>query len=250
MDWYYELFSLLVSFQKVLKENLSDHLRAVADTGQLAPSIVMLAVGLGMIHALTPGHGKAVVVSYFIGKQARPLEGFSLAARVALSHTVSAILLVLLFGQVVSLFGRPSGAASIVQTTSYALIAVIGAYYLYRAIQSSDLHPDHHCRSSASILPYAVGVLPCPLTMLVVGHAIALGAYITGLMLAGLIGVGAALTIGAFGTVGIIARRGLLGRFDPDSRILGLVLTALEIGSSVVILALGVILFIGKLSTL
>ena len=247
MDWYYELFAALVSLQKVLKSQLADHLRTVTETGRLAPSILMLAVGLGMIHALTPGHGKAVVVSYFIGKEARPLEGFSMAARVALSHTVSAIVLVLLFGQVVSMVGRSSGAATTVQTTSYALITLIGAYYLYRALQPSDLHPDYHDRS-ASILPYAVGVLPCPLTMLVVGHAMALGAYLTGLMLAGLIGVGAALTIGVFGTVGIVTRRGFLGRFDPESRTLGLILTALEIASSAVIFGLGVTLFIGNLS--
>ena len=243
---YYELFAAVVSLQKHLGELLSTELRTVAETGHLAPSIVLLAVGLGMIHALTPGHGKAVVVSYFLGKQARPLEGFSMAARVALSHTVSAILLVLLFGQVVSAFGRASGAASTVQTTSYALIAVIGAYYLYRALQSFDLRPDHH--RSALFLPFAVGVLPCPLTMLVVGHAMALGAYLSGLMLAGLVGVGAALTIGVFGTVGIVSRRGLTGRFDPESKTLGVILTALEIGSSVAILALGVTMLIGGLS--
>ncbi len=246
MDWYHGSFAALVSLQKVLKSELADYVRAVAETGRLAPAVIMLAVGLGMIHALTPGHGKAVVVSYFIGNEARPLEGFSMAARVALSHTISAIVLMLLFDHGASMIGRPSGAAATVQATSYALIAVIGAYYLFRALRPADVPPPHS-RASASILPYAVGVLPCPLTMLVVGHAIALGAYLTGLMLAGFMGVGAALTIGICGSVGIAARRGLLGRFDPEGGALGFLLTALEIGSSAIILGLGLTLLLDNL---
>jgi hypothetical protein len=86
--------------------------------------------------------------------------------------------------------------------------------------------------------------------MLVVGHAMVLGAFLTGLMLAGLIGFGAALTIGIFGTVGIIARRGFLGRFDPESRAFKRTITSLEIASSAFIFGLGVTLFVGNLNTL
>jgi ABC-type nickel/cobalt efflux system permease component RcnA len=206
---------------------------------------VALALALGGIHALTPGHGKTVVVSYFLGRDARPLAGFSMAARVALSHTVSAIVLVLLFGGGVTLLGRPSGPASTLQTLSYGLIAIIGAYYLVVAMRPRS--HEVHGTATPHVLPYAVGVLPCPLTMLVAAHAMVIGAYVTGLCLAGLMGVGAALTIGLFGTAGIIARRGLLGRIDPESRLFRGTLTAFEVGSSAVILILGFIAFIGSL---
>jgi nickel/cobalt exporter len=242
---YYELYATIVQLQKFLKEELTDHVRTIADIGHIAPAIVALALALGSIHALTPGHGKSVVVSYFVGRDARPLAGFSMAARVALSHTLSAIVLVLLFGGGVTLLGRPSGAASTLQTASFALITVIGAYYVFRALRPRS-HEVHS--TTPHVLPYAVGVLPCPLTMLVAGHAMVTGAYMTGLILAGLMGAGAALTIGLFGTAGIIARRGLLGRIDPESRTFQATLTAFEVSSSVVILVLGLTALIDSLS--
>ena len=169
-----------------------------------------------------------------------------MAARVALSHTVSAVALVLLFGAGVSVLGRPSGAASVLQTASFGLIALMGVYYLIKAVRPND-HVKPH-KHSESLLPYAVGVLPCPLTMLVVGHAMVLGAYLTGLVLAVLMGAGAAFTIGLFGTIGIMLRRGLFGAIDPDGRALTGLITIFEIGSSLVILALGLAFFIGSLS--
>jgi nickel/cobalt exporter len=241
---YYELYAMVVQLQKVLKEELTDHVRTIADTGHIAPAIVALAFALGGIHALTPGHGKAVVVSYFLGRDVRPLAGFSMAARVALSHTLSAIALVILFGGGVTLLGRPSGAASTLQTVSYAMIATIGAYYVFRAIRP---HAQRADAATPRVLPYAVGVLPCPLTMLVAGHAMVIGAYVTGLFLAGLMGAGAALTIGLFGTAGIVVRRGLLGRIDPESKMFRGTLTAFEVGSSAVILVLGLMAFVGSL---
>jgi ABC-type nickel/cobalt efflux system permease component RcnA len=94
---------------------------------------------------------------------------------------------------------------------------MIGAFYLFRAFTPRS--SEKQAAAMPHVLPYVVGVLPCPLTMLVAGHAMVIGAYVTGLFLAGLMGAGAALTIGLFGTAGIVARRGLLGRIDAESRV-------------------------------
>jgi ABC-type nickel/cobalt efflux system permease component RcnA len=244
MAIYYELYAWLVHVQGGLQSMLAHQVRSIADSGRIAPSVALLAIGLGTLHALTPGHGKSVVVSYFLGRDARPLQGFAMAAQVALSHTLSAILLVLVFGGAVTLLGRPTGAAAILQTCSYGLIAVVGACYPYQAVSPGLAHVH---KSSTLLLPYAVGVLPCPLTMLVVGHAMLLGAYPTGLALAGLMGAGAALTIGVFGTMGIILRRGLFGIIDPQVETMNLLLGVLEIASAVLILAIGLAFFAGSL---
>lgn len=242
MTWYLQLYAWLVRQQGELQSVVADQVRRIAETGKLAPSVVAVAIALGTLHAMTPGHGKSVVVAYFLGRDARPKQGFAIAARVAFSHTTMAVLLVLLFGGAVTLLGRPSGAASVVQTCSYGLITIMGGYYLFRSLRpSSQLH-DH-----ATVLPYAIGVLPCPLTMLVVGHAMVLGAYLTGLALAGLMGAGAALTIGCFGLVGILLRRGFLGMIDTQGRTLRIVLTVLEVGSAAAILLLGLAFFAGSL---
>jgi nickel/cobalt transporter (NicO) family protein len=240
--WYYQLYARVVHLQGELQALVADQVRRIAETGTVAPSVAAVAIALGTLHAMTPGHGKSVVVSYFIGRDAQPFQGFAMAARVAFSHTITAVLLVLFFGGAVTLLGRPTGAASVVQSCSYALIAMMGGYYLFRSLRPSNRLHDH-----ATVLPYAIGVLPCPLTMLVVGHAMMLGAFVTGLALAGLMGLGAAVTIGVFGLLGMLLRRGLLGMLDPQGKALGTVLTVLEIGSAVAILLLGLGLFAGNL---
>jgi len=101
-----------------------------------------------------------------------------------------------------------------------------------------------HVHKSSALLPYAVGVLPCPLITLVVGHAMLLGAP-TGFALAGLMGAGAAFTIGVFGTMGIILRRGLFGIIDPQVETMNLLLGVSEIASAVLILAIGLAFFAG-----
>jgi ABC-type nickel/cobalt efflux system permease component RcnA len=72
-------------------------------------------------------------MSYFIGHGARLIEGVKMAGRVALSHSLAAIVLVLILGATVSKWGRPSGAAETLQTTSYGLITLIGLYYVFQA---------------------------------------------------------------------------------------------------------------------
>jgi ABC-type nickel/cobalt efflux system permease component RcnA len=52
-----------------------------------------LAFFLGAIHALSPGHGKALVGAYLIGSQGRPLDAVTLGLVVTLSHVSSVILL-------------------------------------------------------------------------------------------------------------------------------------------------------------
>jgi ABC-type nickel/cobalt efflux system permease component RcnA len=38
------------------------------------------AFGLGIVHALTPGHGKAILFAYFVGRKAQPWAGLAAAA--------------------------------------------------------------------------------------------------------------------------------------------------------------------------
>jgi ABC-type nickel/cobalt efflux system permease component RcnA len=48
-----------------------------------------LAFGLGALHALTPGHGKAALAAYFLGREARIGKGVRIAVVAALLHVLS-----------------------------------------------------------------------------------------------------------------------------------------------------------------
>jgi ABC-type nickel/cobalt efflux system permease component RcnA len=127
-----------------------------------------VAFVLGMVHALTPGHGKAILFSYFLGRRVRPWDGMVTAAQVAGLHIGTAATLVVAVGGAAYVLGRPAGVALALQGASALAVTVVGVWYLWRAVRgASALEPTHHHSGVAT----AVGLLPCPLTMLVLSAA-------------------------------------------------------------------------------
>jgi nickel/cobalt transporter (NicO) family protein len=238
-----KLYGSIVSLQRDIGSALSGDIRQIAETGTLAPSLIALALALGAIHALTPGHGKSIILSYFVGHGARLVDGLAMAGKVAFSHSFTAIVLVLVLGAAVSRWGRPSGAAETLQIVSYGLIALLGLYYLYKAIRPSRSGEQH----SPHVLPYAVGVLPCPLTMLVVGNAIAAGSLLAGIGLAAVVAVGSTATISLFGATGILVRKAVTASLDGRRGFVH-ALTGIEIVSSLAILLIGLTFLVSSLS--
>jgi nickel/cobalt exporter len=63
----------------------------IAEDG-LSPLAIALALlaamGLGMLHALTPGHGKSIVAAYLVGTRGRARHALYLGATVTVSHTL------------------------------------------------------------------------------------------------------------------------------------------------------------------
>src|SRR5262245_56172837 len=52
---------------------------------------ILAAFLYGVFHTLAVGHGKTVVVGYFLGNRARPVHGIAMASWIAVSHVVAAI---------------------------------------------------------------------------------------------------------------------------------------------------------------
>src|SRR3989337_4419832 len=53
------------------------------------------AVLFGAVHALMPGHGKTILVSYHLSQPSRPMDGFVNGAILAATHVGLAVVLVL-----------------------------------------------------------------------------------------------------------------------------------------------------------
>ncbi len=198
----------------------------------------LTAFALGTVHALTPGHGKAVLFAYFLGRKAQPSAGVAAAVQIATLHVGSATLLVMAVGAASSALGRPSGAAFALQIASAIAVTGAGFWYLWRALRRGDQVPQatHHGYSGIAL---AVGLLPCPLTMLILSAAFAHASLGTGLLLVVVMGFGIMATIGFVGSIGIVAQRGIMAGFD-GARWYAALLRGLEIASAAAILALGV----------
>ena len=190
-DW----FGYLAAWQGDIVRSLATELRS----GGLATAA--LAFALGALHALTPGHGKAALATYFLGTEARPAKGVAVALWAALLHVLSGfvVFLVLRFivGRMPFAMGRPSASFSL---AGYALIGLAGLMMLVQSLRPAN-HPH-----SVHALTAGVGLLPCPLTISVLGFAwVQSSAPMVALVLLSLT-AGIATTIGAVALLAILFR--------------------------------------------
>lgn len=98
-----------------------------------------LSFGYGVLHTLGPGHGKAVIISYFVGNGGSIQRGILMGVRIAVFHVLSAVIIVVLTDRIVQqVSGSSASSYRFVQLLSYGAIALIGSWMLLQALQKKD----------------------------------------------------------------------------------------------------------------
>ena len=111
-------------------DKLKDFIRRPLSLKLVVVALVISAV-LGGLHALTPGHGKAVVAAYLVASKGRVIDAVFLGLVVTFTHTASVIALglVALFG---SKYFLPEDIAPWLSVASGLLIAILGLWLFTR----------------------------------------------------------------------------------------------------------------------
>jgi nickel/cobalt transporter (NicO) family protein len=218
LDLWQSFMATIGQMQSGVMRSLAAELRA----GGIGA--MLLAGGLGALHALTPGHGKAALVAYFLGHEAQITKGLRIALSGALLHVVSGfvafLILRFVLGQAPAMFGRGSPTFTMV---GYAFVMLAGVMMVVKGLRSGHGH-DH---DGGHALTAGIGLLPCPLTISVLGFAwLQSSAVMVGVVLVSL-ALGISLTIGLVVLGAILARKGLgaalapfLPRLERSSRVL------------------------------
>ena len=199
------------------------------------------AILFGAVHALMPGHGKIVLISYHLGQPSSPTAAFTNGAILALTHVGLAVALVLAGYAVISRAFAYGGRTPQFEAASGVLIIIIGAYLLW-----ASLTHRHDAIPSGRSLALASGMIPCPLTTFVLSYALARGVLASGLLVAAAMAVGMITTIGGVALVAGFARNrlvGLLARSEGWRHRAGM---ALEVGGAALVLLLGVSTLLGR----
>jgi ABC-type nickel/cobalt efflux system permease component RcnA len=197
----------------------------------------------GMAHALSPGHGKAIVTAYLVGQRGTPRHAVLLGLIVTVTHTVGVFAL----GLVTLLLSRfivPDELYPWLNLVAGVLVVAIGASVLHarweqrRAHGHGHHHHHHHdhdlSRRSLIAVGVSGGLLPCPSALVVLLAAISLHRVAFGMLLVVAFSAGLALTITGIGLVAVLAR-GAFRRLSFE----GWLVSLLPAASAVVILAAG-----------
>ncbi|MBI3165034.1 MAG: PD40 domain-containing protein [Chloroflexi bacterium] len=92
---------------------------------------LVIALALGALHALTPGHGKTVVAAYLVGSRGTSWHAIVLGTVVTLTHTGSVFLLGILT-LAASQYILPTTVIPFLEILSGALILGLGLYLLWQ----------------------------------------------------------------------------------------------------------------------
>lgn len=272
-----ELARYSADYQRRINQVLSTSLRDVqSGTGSLALwTLVTVCFGYGVVHTLGPGHGKAVVVAYFLDSS-RPrawIEGIFAGGWIAFTHTLAALLLAgaLKLSSTVGLLGAMREVRN-VEIVSYTLILLVGFWRLWAGITGrlhehphgdhghGHHHHDHgHDRSHGHdhhhhdheppqrtiagwLLLTAAGIAPCAGALIIILLSIALDVLWAGVVGVIAIALGMAITLAAIGMASMVAHRLIIaeGRSQEIGRF-----TA--IAASLIVIATGGTLLLGSL---
>jgi nickel/cobalt transporter (NicO) family protein len=233
--------------------------------GALAVLIGMLiAFGYGIAHAIGPGHGKAVVISYFLSREAGLRRGLVMGGQIALYHVLSAIIIVTIAHFLLeAAFSKPVDQLQFLKLLSYGGIMAGGLYMTVAALRGRRSAHDHHhghghahdahCghvpgRGDATLLSMAVGAIPCSGAVLILVYALTNGILLSGILMTACIALGMALTLSAIGLVSIYGRRRAVAAGARRGGGFGLALArGLSIAGPLAIAGLGAVMFAGAL---
>ena len=235
----------LVALQHWLYGGMASGLGDVAGGEPKAVLVAMAAAVLfGALHALMPGHGKTVLVSYHLGKPAKLRDGVVNGAILTLVHVGLAVVLVIAGFAVISKAFALGGRTPQFELASGTLVSLLGAFLLWRSVRRD--HHAHHGDGRA--LALVTGMIPCPLTTFIMSYALARGLLAAGLAVTAAMALGMIVTIGGFALAVAFARdrfMGLLARTEDWRHRLGV---TLEVGGSVLVRVFGLWMIVGALS--
>ncbi|MXV78612.1 high frequency lysogenization protein HflD [Candidatus Poribacteria bacterium] len=235
--------------------------------------IVALVVSfvLGGLHALTPGHGKAVVAAYLVGTRGRIIDAVFLGLVVTFTHTFSVITIGVILLLTKDRFAQ-SDIVLWLSIVSGVLIIGIGAWLLVRNMRQyysskSDTHDDSHDHShnhshshnhghshshghahthvpsertgfwGLLTLGVSGGIVPCVDALIGLLFAISIDKLAWGVVILCAFSLGLAAVLVAIGILMVMAKP-LLDRFTGE----GIWLKRLPIISATVVIVLGALL--------
>jgi ABC-type nickel/cobalt efflux system permease component RcnA len=202
---------------------------------------IVVAFGLGAMHAMSPGHGKTIVAAYLVGSRGTIKHALFLGAMVTFTHTASVFLLgfVTLF---LSKYVLPEKLFPILGAISGLSIVWVGAMLFFRRLRARGHHYHHHHHhvhehahgyvhdhgdghshshvpegevtlGSLIALGASGGLVPCPSALVVLLSAISLGRVGLGILL--LVGFSAGLSVVLMG-MGVLVL--CVGNLLPSSQ--------------------------------
>ena len=210
--------------------------------------LLLAAFGWGAVHALSPGHGKAMVAAYLVGTRGTARQAVALGATVTVTHTAGVALLGIV-ALTLSEYVLPEDLYPWLNLVAGLLVLGVGAAVLRGRVRRRRHHHLHHDHDHSHAPPErlsarglvamgaSAGLIPCPSALVVLLGAVAQHQIALGLLLIVAFSAGLAATLTALGLAVVWTTRAA-GRLPVPGR----ALAALPTLSAIAIVGVGIAL--------
>ena len=210
--------------------------------------LLLAAFGWGAVHALSPGHGKAMVAAYLVGTRGTARQAVALGATVTVTHTAGVALLGVV-ALTLSQYVLPEDLYPWLNLVAGLLVLGVGAAVLRSRLAHRRHHHHGHSHSHDHAPPdklsarglvamgASAGLIPCPSALVVLLGAVAQHQIALGLLLIVAFSAGLAATLTALGLAVVWTTRAA-GRLKGPGR----ALAALPTLSAIAIVGIGIVL--------
>lgn len=133
--YFPRLAQLFISTQIYFNQHMTAAVRAIRHDGSALWTLLALSFLYGIVHAVGPGHGKAVVSSYVVATRQTLRNGIVLAVAASLAQACSAIALVLIASMILHLTSVSMTTATLqFEVISDILVVLLGCWLVWAKI--------------------------------------------------------------------------------------------------------------------
>jgi nickel/cobalt exporter len=280
------LMTWVAETQQRMQRELAASVKRLKSGNAIAAALALAGLSFlyGIVHAVGPGHGKAIISSYVVANEETVRRGVMISFLAAAMQALTAVALVGVLLIAMNATGLQVNAwANQLESVSYALIALVGLYLLsiqlmrlWRRSRGSnaeqtaidDHHHHHHhphdheaCSHivdarqltgpfswrKAMAVVFSVGIRPCTGAILVLVFALAQGLFWAGVAATFAMALGTAITVAVLASLALGSRELALRLGVGNSAWAEAVWTTCAIGGALVIFLFGSLLFIASL---
>ena len=219
---YVGLARLTRHLQKTWQQNLHRQLRQFRHSFSHVWLVTLFSVAFlyGILHALGPGHGKALLSTYLIHNRGNRLAVVKISGLVALIHTGGAVLIGIILQTILLSFRGLSAQMAMQRYFSLAsglFVMSIGLWLFYQNTRRQREETFDTPSQNFWSVGVAAGMVPCPVALTIMMLSISYGLFGIGLVAVLGVSLGMAVLLTAIGLLVIQGREKLQSAFAQGS---------------------------------
>ncbi len=237
--------------QKKLQNSIANTMLQVNTNGSLKNLwlLILFSFVFGILHAMGPGHRKAILVTYFLGEGTKPIKGVITGFLLAIVHAISAILLVGGFYLFTtrSLLISVNQAQSILFPLTYGIIFLLGLWLIFHGVKDFNHSNENKKKKNRGLGGLILsGLVPCPAASAIMILAVASKAAKIGILSVIFMSLGMGVLLAAVALLTILMRTRMTALFQDNTKGKKLEFT-LQLFSGITMALFGLFMVMGNL---